>query len=286
MPASLVQSPDGRETQGDLDFRAEDRRAATPARQVNPLRSAQSVRVPHKVVRRALTRLVETVFGSPPGLEVTPMIRYDAGTTNPALLNRLCDWRDQEAWVDFVTRYDPVIRLACRRYRLSAENADELSQRVWIDLARRMRTFRYDPGKTFRGWLRRLCQSRAIDLLRKENADAVLWLEDQPGESLSQEATPEIEAEEDAAGERPLLLHLAEEVQDAVRRRVDERTWQVFWNVAVLGQSVREASEAAGLSYYAAFAAQKRVRQMLREEGQRHLAERWVHDPGVGQAGD
>ena len=68
------------------------------------------------------------------------------------------------------------------------------------------------------------------------------------------------EAEEDAAAERPLLLQLADEVQDAVRRRVDERTWQVFWNVAVLGQSVREASEAAGISYYAAFAAQKRVR--------------------------
>jgi RNA polymerase sigma factor (sigma-70 family) len=202
------------------------------------------------------------------------MIRYDAGTTNPTLLNRLCDWRDHEAWVDFVTRYDPVIRLSFRRYRLSAENADELSQRVWIDLARRMRTFRYDPGKTFRGWLRRLCQSRAIDLLRKKHADTMLSLEVQPVESLLQEAPADIEAEEDATAERPLLLHLADEVQNAVRRRVDERTWQVFWNVAVLGQSVREASEAAGISYYAAFAAQKRVRQMLREEGQRLLVER------------
>ncbi len=116
------------------------------------------------------------------------MIRYDAGTTNPTLLNRLCDWRDHEAWVDFVTRYDPVIRLSCRRYRLDAETTDELCQRVWIDLARRMRTFRYDPGKTFRGWLRRLCQSRAIDLLRKKKADAVQSLEDQPVESLWQDA--------------------------------------------------------------------------------------------------
>ena len=66
-----------------------------------------------------------------------------------------------------------------------------------------MRTFRYDPGKTFRGWLRRLCQSRAIDLLRKKNADAVRSLEDQPVESLLQEAPADIEAEEDAAAERP-----------------------------------------------------------------------------------
>ena len=38
------------------------------------------------------------------------MIRNVAGTTNPTLLNRLGDWRDREAWFDFVTRYDPMIR--------------------------------------------------------------------------------------------------------------------------------------------------------------------------------
>jgi RNA polymerase sigma factor (sigma-70 family) len=214
------------------------------------------------------------------------MVRYNAGTTNPTLLNRLGDWRDHEAWIDFVTRYDPVIRLTCRQYRLSAENADEVSQKVWIDLARRMRTFRYDPGKTFRGWLRRLCQSRAIDLLRKRKADAVLWLEDQPVESLLQNAPAVVEAEEEAAAERPRLLHLADEVQNAVRQRVSEQTWQVFWNIAVLGQSVRETSGATGVSYYAAFATEKRVGRMLREEGQRHLTQSPELEPEVRRTGD
>jgi RNA polymerase sigma factor (sigma-70 family) len=213
------------------------------------------------------------------------MVRYDAGTTNPTLLNRLGDWRDHEAWVDFVTRYDPVIRFSCRRYRLDAETTEELCQRVWIDLARRMRSFRYDPGRTFRGWLRRLCQSRAIDLLRKK-ANAVEWLEDQPGASLLQDPADGFDAEEAAKSERPLLLRLAQEVQDDVRRRVDERTWHVFWTVAVEGQSVREASEAVGMSYYAAFAARKRVGRMLREEGQRLLADTRVLEPEVRRTGD
>jgi RNA polymerase sigma factor (sigma-70 family) len=214
------------------------------------------------------------------------MVGYDAGTTNPTLLNRLCDWRDHEAWFDFVARYDPVIRLSCRRYGLDAETKEEICQRVWIDLVRRMRTFRYDPGQTFRGWLRRLCQSRAIDLLRKKNRDAVLSIEDQPVESLWQEAAGDLDGEEDVAAERPLPLHQADEIQNAVRRRVGERTWRVFWNVVVLEQSVREASATEGMSYYAAFAAQKRVRRMLREEGQRLLAERWVHDPAVKRGKD
>jgi RNA polymerase sigma-70 factor (ECF subfamily) len=202
------------------------------------------------------------------------MICSDAGTTNPTLLNRLSDWRDHNAWSDFVLRYDPVIRSICRRYRLDAETTDELCQRVWFELARRMRSFRYDPGRTFRGWLRRLCQSRAIDLLRKQKADAAPSLEDQPAALLAQDATQGFESEERATAQRPLLLELAEEIQDGVRRRVDARTWQVFWDVAVLGQSVRDASEVAGISYYAAFAAQKRVGRMLRDAGQRLLVDR------------
>lgn len=210
------------------------------------------------------------------------MIRNVAGTTNPMLLNRLGDWRDREAWLDFVTRYDPVIRSVSRRYRLDADTTEELCQRVWIDLARRMRSFRYDPGMTFRGWLRRLCQSRAIDLLRKKKADAVQPLELHVRGSLCQDAADRVDADEGAVSERPLLLRLAQEVQDDVRRRVEERTWEVFWKIAVLGQSVREASEAEGISYYAAFAAQKRVSRMLREEGQRLLAQRRDHpEPDV-----
>jgi RNA polymerase sigma-70 factor (ECF subfamily) len=207
------------------------------------------------------------------------MSRYDAGTTDPALLNRLGNWRDREAWLDFVTRYDPVIRGYSRGYRLDAETTEELCQRVWIELARRMRGFCYDPGKTFRGWLGRLCRSRAFDLLRQKQAGAGValpLLEDEPaGWNLRGAAADcDVDGEEDAALERARLLLLAEEVQAAVRRRVDERTWQVFWNIAVLGQAIRETAEAAGLSYFAAFAAQKRVRLMLRETGERVLAER------------
>jgi RNA polymerase sigma-70 factor (ECF subfamily) len=210
---------------------------------------------------------------------------YDPGTTNPALLTRLGNWRDREAWVDFVTGYDRVIRRHCRGYRFDAETTEELCQRIWIDLARRMCTFRYDPGKTFRGWLCRLCHSRAIDLLRKQTSDRdrVLPPEGRPPEWPPQDAPADSEAEEGAASERARLLLLAEEVQEAVRRRVDERTWRVFWQIAVLGQPIRATAEAAGLSYYAAFAAQKRVGRMLREQGEQLLARGTLHVPMPAQ---
>ena len=110
------------------------------------------------------------------------MIRYDAGTTNPTLLNRLGDWRDHEAWVDFVTRYDPVIRSAVAS--IPARRRDHgraLPAGLDRPGAANAHPSATTPGMTFRGWLRRLCQSRAIDLLRKKKADAVQSLEVQRG---------------------------------------------------------------------------------------------------------
>jgi DNA-directed RNA polymerase specialized sigma24 family protein len=64
-------------------------------------------------------------------------------------------------------------------------------------------------------------------------------------------------------------MNEAERVQGAVRARVDERTWGVFWQIVIEGRSVRETAEHFGMSYAAAFAAQKRVRRMLRQEANR-----------------
>ena len=195
------------------------------------------------------------------------MRRDDGGTTSPTLLDRLGDWGDHRAWSEFLARYEPAVLRFVRPYRLDAEATEELCQRVWIELARRLRTYRYDPGKTFRGWLRRLCQSRAIDFLRQRKADPFERLDIDP---ISPARPAESEADDDPG--RPLLLRRGEEVQRAVRARVDPKTWGVFWGVAVEGGTVREAAEAAGMTYAAAFAAQKRVGRMLREEGVRLLA--------------
>ena len=81
---------------------------------------------------------------------------HDGDTTDGALLARLGDWADHGAWTEFVRRYDPAIRRTCRAYRFDAETLEELCQRIWVELARRMQTYRYDPGSHFRGWLRRL----------------------------------------------------------------------------------------------------------------------------------
>jgi RNA polymerase sigma factor (sigma-70 family) len=211
------------------------------------------------------------------------MASKEGGTTSPALLNRLVDWRDDGAWNEFVERYRPLIEGWCRRMRLDGETTEELCQRLWIELARRMSNFQYDPSRKFRGWLRRLCHSRAVDLLRERQSRAMRLLDEEPAHPRSRHSDVVDEGEEkEAASAFPQLVQLGRQVHDSVKGQVEPRTWRAFWSIAVEQNSVRETAANLKMSYAAAFAAHKRVAARLRREGRRVLAERSQSKPGTG----
>jgi RNA polymerase sigma-70 factor (ECF subfamily) len=191
----------------------------------------------------------------------------DGGTTSPALLNRLGDWRDDAAWSEFVDRYRPLVELWCRRMRLDSETSDELCQRIWIDLAHRMSSFQYDPSRRFRGWLRRLYYSRAVDLLRERQAHPVRSLDEEPTDPFSVAAAGDFDDEGESAARLPVLLRLGTQVHDTVKRQVEPQTWTAFWSIAVEGRSIRETADLLRMTYAAAFAAHKRVVARLKAEG-------------------
>ncbi len=195
------------------------------------------------------------------------------GTTNPLLLARLWDWADHPAWGEFFARYAPLVRSRCRRFGVGDDVLDDVCQWIWIGLSERLRAFRYDPEGSFRGWLRRYCDSRLIDRARVVAPardlpmDAVFGREGPPARAQIPANAPAAEDVDEPAAGRPRLLGLAAEVHRRVREQVSAETWRAFWLVAVEDRGVREAADALGKSYAATFAAQKRVRRMLRDEG-------------------
>jgi RNA polymerase sigma factor (sigma-70 family) len=207
------------------------------------------------------------------------MIRKDGVTTSPLLLKRVANWSDHPAWYDFFRSYDSLIRFWCRCYDLDDGTCDDLCQQIWVELADRIRSYQYDPGKTFRGWLRQFCHSRAVDLLRKRATEPVRFLDDQPADALllTVDAIGGEEYEEPES-QRSLLLRHAEQVQHTVKQRAEPQTWQAFWRIAIDGCSFRETADDMGMSYAAVFAAHKRVGRMLRAEGERHLTQRYPGD--------
>ena len=200
----------------------------------------------------------------------------DTTRTSPTLLGRTADWRDDAAWWDFVARYDPLIQCWCREYGLDYDMSADVAQLFWIELADKMRAFRYDPSRRFRGWLRRCFHWRAVDAIRERSREerAVLSLEDLSatqfeGSILACEPLDD----DDESGDCLRLLDVAEQVQAAVRGQVQPKSWQVFWHISVDGWTTRQTADALNMTYVAAHAAHKRVVDRLTEEGERRLAE-------------
>ena len=201
----------------------------------------------------------------------------DSGKTSPTLLGRVRDWRDHPAWLAFYERYDPLLHQWCVRFGLDSDASDELCQRIWVELMARMRTFRYDPSLTFRGWLWRLFRCRAIDLLRNRRTAVLPSLDELLSDTSSSPTLPDQEAcdDERESADKPaslVLRRLAAEAQDAVRSRVDPDTWSAYWFVAIEDRPFRETADSLGKTYTAVYNGYKRVDRMLRVEGERRLA--------------
>jgi RNA polymerase sigma factor (sigma-70 family) len=191
---------------------------------------------------------------------------------SPTLLSRTADWRDHAAWCEFVARNDSLIQSWCRDYQFDHDLAAEVSQLFWIELAEKMRSFRYDPGHRFRGWLRRCFHWRAVDAIRERRREELVVRSLDEFDKLPAAWERRAE-EEESTSRRLLLLDLAEQVQSAVREKVHAQSWQVFWHISIEGWTTREAADALNMTYVAAHAAHKRVVDRLAREGNRCFAE-------------
>jgi RNA polymerase sigma-70 factor (ECF subfamily) len=200
------------------------------------------------------------------------MTTLECGTTDSGLIRRVADWRDASAWWAFDATYRPIVRAWGRGMGLTGEEADELCQVVMIGVARRMGDFRYDPSRTFRGWLLALTRSRAVDLARVRGRDRDRFDRrvDDRDEAEPARLDPVPPAGEDQSdGIDPILRRLADQVQQAVRDRVSPESWRIFWMVRIEGTPVAEVAQAVGKTYAAAYRNQHRVAAMLRAEADR-----------------
>ena len=196
----------------------------------------------------------------------------DDTRTSSTLLRRTADWQDHVAWQEFVARYEPYIRSWCREYRLDDDLAEDVCQLFWVELAEKMRSFRYDPSRRFRGWLRRCFHWRVVDAIRERSREEMVVQSLDDVSCLDVEdsllASEQLDEEDDEpAPRRLLLLDLAEQVQAAVREKVHAQSWQVFWHISIDGWSTRQAADALNMSYVAAHAAHRRVVDRLAHGG-------------------
>jgi RNA polymerase sigma factor (sigma-70 family) len=184
--------------------------------------------------------------------------------TSPSLLGRLRrDPADQAAWGEFVDRYGRKIYAWCRQWRLQDADAEDVTQMVLVRLAQRLATFTYDPGRSFRGWLRTLTQHAWSDFIKKRER-AGRGSGDRQVEILleSLQACDSLLA----ALEEPFDRELLEEAMARVRLRVAPQSWEAFRLTALEELSGAEVAQRLGMKVAAVFKAKSRVQRLLQEE--------------------
>jgi RNA polymerase sigma-70 factor (ECF subfamily) len=170
---------------------------------------------------------------------------------------------DPAAWAEFVDSYGRKILIWCRAWGLQEADAQDVTQNVLLKLARRMRDFRYDPGQSFRAWLKTLAHHAWQDFLTAQR---------KPGRGTGDEAVLErlaaIEAGDDLARrlDEAFDQELLQEAAARVRLRVEPRTWEAFQLLAVENSSGAQVAGHLGMKVATVFVARSKVQKMLREE--------------------
>src|SRR5262245_61952647 len=91
--------------------------------------------------------------------------------TRASLLVRLRDPQDSAAWQQFVELYSNLVYGFARQHGLQDADAADLTQEVFLAVARMMGHWRYDPQQgTFRGWLFGLTHHKLTRFLRRRHA--------------------------------------------------------------------------------------------------------------------
>src|SRR5580698_3709444 len=89
-------------------------------------------------------------------------------TTRASLLLRLRDSQDHEAWIAFVSLYEPLIYRLLRRHGLQDADARDNTQELFLAVRRSID--RWDPAKergSFRAWLRKAARNLVINWLKQ-----------------------------------------------------------------------------------------------------------------------
>ncbi len=152
----------------------------------------------------------------------------------------------------------------CARAGVSATDAEDVTQEVFVAVAAALDGFRRDrPGDTFRGWLRVITRNQVLQLFRKNRGRPQAVGGSAAWEDLQEVADPLPGPGDDESVEIGQLYQRALEL---VRGEFEERTWRMFWQAVIDGRSPVDVAAEMGVSPAAVRKAKSRVLHRLRQE--------------------
>ena len=173
---------------------------------------------------------------------------------------RLKKAEDQEAWERFVQLYTPLLFYWAQRTGLQTQDARDLVQEILTIVFRKIPHFNYDPGKSFRSWLRTVTMNKHREFCRKKTISRNAAT----GSILNQVIDPKMSPEStwDLSYHRSLFATAMKGLEKEFR----PRTWQALCRFVLEHRPAAEISAETGVSVWTIYAAKSRLLARLRDE--------------------
>jgi RNA polymerase sigma-70 factor (ECF subfamily) len=184
-------------------------------------------------------------------------------TTRASLLLRLRDSEDHEAWVEFVTLYEPVIYRSLRQRGLQDSDARDVMQDLLLAVSRSIDRWEARPGQgTFRGWLGRVARNLTVNWLKQRGRRPVI----SGGSELQAmlDALPAADDPDTIEFDRELRRAEFHRAAEQVQGEVRPTTWRAFWETSINGVSAEETGRKLGMTPGAVRVANCRVLARMR----------------------
>lgn len=185
-------------------------------------------------------------------------------STRASLLIRLRNPSDHEAWVQFVSLYEPAIYRMLRRTGLQDADAREVSQDLFLAVSRNIDRWQLEPERgSFRAWLRRVTRNLVVSLVRyrRHRPSAI------GGPDLEElfAQLPEAEGPESGEFDDEVSRARFRYASSITKAEVSSKMWQAFWQTGVLGHATSDVAERLQMSLGAVRVAKCRVLARLKQ---------------------
>lgn len=185
---------------------------------------------------------------------------FNNEATRSSVLKAVADTANEAAWQRLFDLYAGFIFSIARSKGLRNEDADDIVQVVFADLARKLPTFRYDRAKgRFRSYLTGLVYWRIMDRLRSGKRDADFKA------AFQEEAKAAASSADEAFAEQEWRVAALEEALRRIKSGVRPEHYAAFVASSVEGQDTDTVLRLYGLSRDNLYQIRKRLTVKLRE---------------------
>jgi RNA polymerase sigma-70 factor (ECF subfamily) len=190
--------------------------------------------------------------------------RSQVSTTSVSLLERLRSARpDDPEWHRLAELYQPLIRRWLGRVPGLTDEADDLTQEVFLIMVREIPRFEHQREGSFRAWVRGITVNVLRNHRRRQFRRPAIRLD--PSESFAEmlaDPNSELAREWDVEHDR----HIFEKLQMVARSEFTPASWESFRRFALDGIPAAEVAAELGMSVNAVTLAKSRILKRLREE--------------------